>query len=361
MHPEQPADRGPSASRGPLLTDHKGPTARDVARLAGVSASTVSRVLNDSGTTLISPSTYERVRAAAAELGYSPHPLARALRGKHTQLIGLIAREIEDPFFAHFISTLSTQARALGYQIVLGHAQSDPSQALQMTAVLDARHCDGVLLLGDLRDDGAATEEILRQRRAVLALCRGQSPGPIPTINTDNRHGMRLLLDHLFTLGHRRLAFINGGWLGDIHERREAFLEYSQLYGLEVTPDDIRTDSNDLDGGYRALVELMQAPRRPTAVLASDDVMALGALKAALDLGLRVPADISITGFDDIEMTRFTSPALTTVRQPVEAMSRQALAWLMRLIQGELPSEAEQAATVPPALVIRQSTGPAPR
>jgi DNA-binding LacI/PurR family transcriptional regulator len=339
---------------------HKGPTARDVARLAGVSQSTVSRVLNDSGTNLISPSTYQRVRDATARLGYSPHPLARALRGKNTQLIGLIVREIEDPFFAKFIANLSTQARELGYQIVLGLAHSDPSQALQMTAVLDTRHCDGVLLLGDLREDSAATEEILKGNPAVVALCRGRSAVSVPTVNSDNRAGMALLLEHLYALEHRRMAFVSGGWLGDIRERQEAYHAFVLSHRLANVTDFSQTDTNDLDGGHRAMRRLLALPVRPTAVLAADDVMAIGVLKAAAEAGLRVPQDLSVTGFDDIEMTRFTNPTLTTVRQPVEAMSRRALEWIVRLIDGETIPDGEEVERIKPELVVRQSTGAAP-
>ena len=341
-------------------TRPKGPTARDVARLARVSQSTVSRVLNDSENHLISVSTSERVRAAATELGYSPHPLARALRGKHTQLIGLIVREIEDPFFAKFISNLSIQARERGYQIVLGHAHSDPSQALQMTAILETRHCDGVLLLGDLRDDGAATDQILKNNHAVIALCRGHSRAPVPTINSDNRAGMALLLEHLYALGHRRMAFVSGGWLGDIRERQEAYQSFVHCRGLETRAEYVQTDINESAGGYRSMRRLLALPTPPTAVIAADDLMAIGVLKAAADAGLHVPQDISVTGFDDIEMAQFTTPALTTVRQPIEAMSRQALEWLVRLINDEAISEAEAFTMVQPELIVRQSSGAVP-
>jgi DNA-binding LacI/PurR family transcriptional regulator len=339
----------------------KVPTARDVALLAGVSQSTVSRVLNDSETRLISDSTSQRVRAAALELGYSPHPLARALRGKHTHLIGLIVREIEDPFFARFISHLSIEARELGYQIVLGHAHSDPKQALQMTAVLETRHCDGVLLLGDLRDDVPATNKILKENRVVVALCRGQTPASVPTINSDNRTGMALLLEHLYALGHRRIAFVSGGWLGDIRDRQQAYLAFQQLRGLPVVPEYSQTDSNDLEGGHRAMRRLLAIPVRPTAVMAADDVMAIGVLKAIADAGLRIPQDISVTGFDGIEMSQFTTPALTTVRQPVETMSRQALQLLMRLINNETIPDRDAINLVQPELVVRQSSGAVPQ
>jgi LacI family transcriptional regulator len=335
-------------------------TAKDVAVLAGVSQSTVSRVLNNKTSQLISEETAQRVREAAAQLGYSPNPIARALRGKRTNLLGLVVREIADPFFAKFIEVLSAQARDENYHVVLSHAHSDPGEALHMASVLDGRQCDGVLLLGDLRDDRAVLQTMLRHNRAIVALCRGSQFVSVPTVNCDNRGGMRLLLDLLYELGHRRLAFIDGGWLGDIRERREAFLDYLSERNLTLSPEWIQAEVNDSDGGYRVMRALLNLSPRPTAVAASDDVMAIGALKAAADAGLRVPADISIVGFDDIEMVRFVSPSLTTVRQPIEEMCRRAIQLLLDMIDGQVIPDDEMLVQTPPELIVRESTGPVP-
>jgi LacI family transcriptional regulator len=194
-------------------------TAKDVARLAGVSQSTVSRILSGDSSPFFSEKTRRRVLKVAADLNYSPNPLARALRGKQTQLIGLIMRGINDPFMASLVSEISMQARSLGYQVVLGHAQSDPDEVLQISNVLDTRHIDGVIILGDFKEDQAAIREILEGRRAVVAICRGDARAKAITINSDNQAGMQSLLDHLINLGHRRLAFIDGGWAGDLKER----------------------------------------------------------------------------------------------------------------------------------------------
>ena len=162
-----------------------GVTARDVAELVGVSPSTISRVLNNNASTLISETTRQRVLAAAEQLGYTPDPIARALRGKKSNLLGLIVREIADPFFARFISELSVQARARSYHLVLGHAQSDPEEALTMTDVLDTRHTDGVIVLGDLKNDEATLQEMLVGKHAVVAVCRGPHlPRFIPSLLT---------------------------------------------------------------------------------------------------------------------------------------------------------------------------------
>jgi DNA-binding LacI/PurR family transcriptional regulator len=333
-------------------------TSRDVAELVGVSPSTVSRVLNNNRSDMIGAETRQRVLQAAAQLGYTPDPIARALRGKKSHLLGLIVREIADPFFARFISELSAQARDLNYHLVLGHAHSDPNEALTMTNALDTRHTDGVIVLGDLKDDEAALREMLEGKHAVVGVCRGPSPASLYTVNTDNYAGAYGLLDHLYDLGHRRFGFIDGGWLGDIRERREAFLSYIDERNLPLLPGWIQAQSNDAEGGYRAMQALIGLPERPTAVFAADDIMAVGALKAVADAGLRVPDDFSIVGFDDIELARFFCPSLTTMRQPIDAMSQRVLSLMLELI-GESQARREKTLIqIPPVLVARQSTGP---
>ncbi|HLE16378.1 MAG TPA: LacI family DNA-binding transcriptional regulator [Anaerolineales bacterium] len=335
------------------------PTARDVAGLAGVSQSTVSRILSGDTSEFFSEKTRKRVLKVAAELGYSPNPIARALRGKHTHLIGLIIRNISDPFFAELVSEISIQARELGYQMVLGHAQSEPDQVLRMSHVLDTRHTDGVIILGDLEDDKRAIQDILDGNRALVTMCRGQAQPGILTVNVDNHAGMQDLLEHVRDLGHSRLAFIQGGGMGDFQVRRKEFIQFLDDNEFDFDPAWLINETDDCSGGYCAMQQLLGQPHRPTAVIAADDLIAMGALAAALEAGVRVPEEISITGFDGIEMTRYMTPALTTVRQPIDAMSRIALARLLDLIGGGSVGD-QNLILVRPELVVRHSTGPVP-
>ena len=337
----------------------KGVTAQHVGKLAGVSQSTVSRVLSGHQNGMISEETRQRVIEVAASLGYSPNPIASALRGKRTYLLGLIIREIADPFFAGLIATLSTQARTMGYHIVLGHAHSDPEEALEMSSVLETRHCDGVILLGDLKDDENFIQKMLTGNLPIVALCRGIPAAQIPTVDCNNFLGMKLLIDHLVSLGHYRLAFINAGWLGDICERLTAFKKITSELGIQIPEEYIQSEPNDSEGGYRAMQRLLACSPTPTAVCASDDVMALGALKALQDAGKQVPGDISLAGFDDIDLARFVTPRLTTMRQPIEEMSSQALDFLMNLIAHKNLDIVSTYIQSTPELIIRESTGPA--
>lgn len=333
-------------------------TLKDVAAIVGVSPSTVSRVLNGSDSDLISDRTREAVLKVAQELGYTPNPIASALRGHKSYLLGLIVREIDDPFFSSLIADLSAQARELNYNIVLGHAESDPQTALEVSNVLDTRHTDGVFVLGDLHDDESALQEILQGNRAVVALCRGPSPASLFAVNVDNIAGTELVLKHLWDFGHRRIGFIDGGWLGDIRERRGAYQQFLRRHGITIGRDWIQTESTSAEGGYRAMQRLIDLPEPPTAVFASDDVMAIGALKCIADSGLRVPDDFSIVGFDDIELARFFCPALTTVQQPIQALNQQALSLMLSLIDGEEVDDLDPVVRIPPKLIVRQSTGP---
>jgi DNA-binding LacI/PurR family transcriptional regulator len=333
---------------------------QDIARAAGVSQSTVSRVLNDAETSVpIAAETRERVREVAERLGYRPNPLARGLRGARTMLLGVIVREITDPFFSMAIEAISGEALTRGYNVVLGSAHSKADEAIALRAVLETRHCDAILLLGDMRDEPKFLDDLRATQTPVIALWHGTELEGVPTVNIDNRAGIVAALDHLIDLGHEHIAFIGGRPLGDIRERRTAFIDHLTYRGHEVSDALVQNVTNDPAGGDGALRRLMELPRPPTAVVCSTDHLATGVLHAASDLGLAVPSELSVVGFDDIPMASFTIPSLTTVGMPIGEMSSVAA----RLAMDELSEEesAELLAYVAvPTLVIRDSTGVAP-
>ncbi len=200
---------------------------RDIAAAANVSQSTVSRVLNNAPTRVpIAEETRERVTLAARKLGYRPNPLARGLRGAPTMLLGAVVRDITDPFFAGAIEALSIEAMARGYNVVLGHAQGRTDQALALTAVLETRHCDAIVLLGDMQDQPRLLADLRTSLVPVVALWQGSSLLEVPTVDVDNVAGVRDGLEHLVELGHRRIAFVSGRHLGDIREREAAFIGF---------------------------------------------------------------------------------------------------------------------------------------
>jgi DNA-binding LacI/PurR family transcriptional regulator len=340
--------------------DRGTPTMMDVARATGVSQSTVSRVLSGATTTIpIAPETRERVLRAARSLGYRPNPLARGLRGARTGLLGVIVREITDPFFASAVEAVSIEAAQRGLNVVLGHAHGRADEALALWGVLEARHCDAILLLGDMRDQLQLIEDLHDTRVPVVALWHGSRAAGLPTVTVDNRAGIDLVLDHVRGLGHRRIGFIGGRRLGDIREREEAFRTHVTSHGLDIPDELVVSAANEFDGGAAALDALLARPNPPTAVVAATDVLAVGALRRAWDRGLVVPRDLTVTGFDDIPFASVSMPSLTTLRMPVRAMVAEAMGMAI-----DVPAT-DGSAIVPhsilrPELVIRGSSGGVP-
>jgi DNA-binding LacI/PurR family transcriptional regulator len=328
---------------------------RDIARVAGVSQSTVSRILN--GVPLLVPvaeQTRERVLAAANELGYRPNPLARALRGARTMLLGVVVRDITDPFFAAAIEALSQSARSHGYGLVLGNAQGRAAEAVALAAVLESRQCDALVLLGDVSDQPRLATDLRDSHIPVVALWQGSARHDLPSVNVDNERGIQLAVEHLAGLGHRRIAFVAGRRLGDIRERELAFRRYSGKLGLDVPERYLRHGPNSAAGGASALKALVRKAPAPTAVVTSTDVLAFGVLHAAHQLGLNVPDDLSVVGFDDIPLAAHAVPALTTVRMPTAEMVAAAV----EIAIADNPDGPSPAAKpFVPELIVRQSTG----
>jgi DNA-binding LacI/PurR family transcriptional regulator len=331
---------------------------RDIGRLAGVSQSTVSRVLNDAPTRVpIAPETRRRVTLAARELGFRPNPLARGLRGAQTMLIGAVVRDITDPFFAGAIEALSVEARARGYNVVLGHAHSRVDEALALTAVLETRHCDAIVLLGDVQEQPRLLADLKNSFVPVVALWQGSSPLEVPTIDVDNRAGIFAALEHLVELGHRRIAFVSGRPLGDIRERRAAFDAFVRERSERLPEGYVQEVVNTSAGGQHAVERLVALPQPPTAILASTDTLAVGVLHGAHALGRVVPDDLSVVGFDDILLASHTVPALTTVRMPTAEIVAEGLDIAIALARREVTQE-PTIKVIPPSLVVRRSTGP---
>jgi DNA-binding LacI/PurR family transcriptional regulator len=333
------------------------PTMRDIAEATGVSQSTVSRVLSGTPTAVpIAQDTRQRVVETARRLGYRPNPLARGLRGAPTMLLGVIVRDVTDPFFAGAIEAASLEANRRGYNVVLGHAHRSADEAAALWGILEARHCDAILFLGDLRDRPELIEDLQNTSIPVVALWHGSRESGIPTVSVDNRLGISAVVDHLVAQGHRRIAFAGPQRLGDITEREEAYRAAVHGHGLAETAGYDLDTTNDYAGGVAALDRLMELPEPPTAIVAPTDVIAIGMLHAAQRRGLDVPADVSVSGFDDIPVAAVSVPALTTVRMPTGAMIEAAI----ELAIGTDEMEDDLHPVLPPELVVRASTGPAP-
>jgi DNA-binding LacI/PurR family transcriptional regulator len=335
----------------------------DVAAAAGVSQSTVSRVLNDAPARIdVSEKTRQRVLEVARDLGYDPHPIARALRGAPTMQLGAIVRDITDPFFGGAIEALSFAAKEEGYSVVLGHARAKADDALALRAVLEARQCDAIVLLGDFRDERRLVEDLRNANTPVVGLWYGSGPGrSFPTVGVDNRAGTLAALEHLRELGHRRIAFVGAESLGDMQERRAAYSDFLAKAGIDVPGGYTCLVSNTIAGGVQAFSDLSAQIHPPTAVMAATDTLAIAINHAAHERGVAVPERLSIVGFDDIPLAVAMVPSLTTVRMPINEIMVAGV----RLAVGAdrwRPDDGNDAPSVvfQPKLIVRASTAAAP-
>jgi DNA-binding LacI/PurR family transcriptional regulator len=258
---------------------------------------------------------------------------------------------------------VSNVAKEEGYDLVLGNAKSDPEKALALRdRMLDPRYCDGLLLCGDLREspeDQTFLDKMGRDHRLV-SVSRGSTHlvRSTPAVGIDNHKGTILALDYLAQLGHCRVACLDVGRVGDLWERLESYRAFMRGRTGGVPEQYIQTTENDCLGGYRATQRLLSLAVPPTAIFAMDDMMAIGALGAAADMGWVVPEDVSIVGFDDIQVSAFVRPALTTVRQPIETLGRRAVELLLAMIRGEADWDAFPRILLEPELVVRDSCRP---
>ena len=345
----------PTSKRGPGSTA----TMRDIAAVARVSQSTVSRVLSGAPTSVpIAPETRERVLRASRELGYRPNPLARGLRGASTNLIGAVVRDFSDPFFAGAIEALVLESMAHGYNVVLGHAHGGLDEAVALTSVLETRHTDAIVLLGDMQVQPRLLADLRSSSVPVVGLWQGTSPLEFPTADTDDRAGIQAGLEHLESLGHRRIAFLSADLPVEYRVREDAYVDFmgDRFGGI---PSGYRERCpNTLAGGDAALRRLLELPEPPTAVATSTDLAAVGALHAAHSLGADVPHRLSVVGYDDILIASHTVPALTTLRMPIAEIVSHAVALAVALARQPEAPRRPSLEVFKPTLIVRDSTAP---
>jgi LacI family transcriptional regulator len=327
-------------------------TIRDVAREAGVSVATVSRVINSKG--IVSPTTAERVREAVRRLAYVPHGGARSLTTRQTRIVGVVLPDTHGEFFSELIRGIDRVARTDGYHVLVSGSHSDLDET---EAVLQALHgrVDGLILMMPGPGCGRLLGSVPRRCPTVLLNDAGRSHAH-DSLRVDNRTGSRLAIDHLVERGHRRIALIGGPEDNlDALERREGYRQALAAHGIE--PD----RRLELDGaftersGFAAGTALARFDPRPTAVFAANDAMAVGCLAALRQAEVEVPAEVAVVGFDDIPIARYVKPALTTVRAPIAEVGSRAMARLLEVVRDHRPAGGLHE-VVTPTLVIREST-----
>jgi LacI family transcriptional regulator len=343
-----------------------------VAAEAGVSASTVSHVLNGrAATARISQATSERVRNAARRLGYTPNHAARSLRRQRTGIIAVLAWRLSSPFFADIATGVRNVAQQHGCQVgVIDAGATDREVEIRALASLRTGICDGVIVAtGTHSRRGPATEALLElvESGIPVSLVADRSPDPaVPAIDVDHAHGGYLATKHLLDLGHRRIAHLT---FADAPLERDApgsqalrYRGYRQAFGelgLEPDPSWLFRGPREIEGGRTMLYDLLgrfpDHDTRPTAIAAFNDRTAIGVLRGCYEAGVRVPEDVALIGFHDIPTARYTTPALTTIGHPLIELGEMAADSLFTLIDGG--DVAERDRTVPVSLVVRESCG----
>jgi DNA-binding LacI/PurR family transcriptional regulator len=314
------------------------PTLEEVAALAGVSRATVSRVVN--GSPKVSPAVRAQVERAVAKLGYVPNRAARSLVTRRADSVALVVSEphtrfLSEPFFAGTVRGVSAALADTGVQLLLLIAHDLPDRG-RLERYVVGGHVDGVLL-ASLHGDDPLPGTLERAGVPAVLVGRPAGTGPASYVDADNRGGARQAVDHLVRRGRRRIATIAGPQdMGVGQDRLDGWRDGLRAAGLAADDDPVEAGDFTEEGGAAAMARLLARPGRPVdAVFAASDLMAAGALRALRAAGRRVPDDVAVVGFEDSAVARYAQPPLTTVRQPIEEMGRQATRLLLDKVAGE--------------------------
>ncbi len=341
-------------SRNPEPASGGNATIKEVARLARVSVATVSRVLNDKGP--VRDETRQRILEVVRSLSYVPHGAARSLTTNQTDTLGVLLPDIYGEFFSELIRGIDSAARRRGYHLLVSGSHEDREEVQAVLRTLRGR-VDGLILMTPSTDMLEALRSVPSESLPTVLLNCPSTSLPFDSLNVDNRGGARAMVQHLFGLGHRRIAFIQGPL--DNHEARERLSGYRdavRALGAELDPAlEIRGDFSE-EAGCRAGEKILEIRPRPTAVFAANDAMAIGCLYALREAGIAVPGELALAGFDDIPIARYMSPALTSVGVPIAELGALAMERLLDAMRqkGSRPPRHEN---LPPALVVRGSCG----
>jgi LacI family transcriptional regulator len=324
---------------------------KEVAKRAKVSTATVSRTINEPSK--VHPDTAEKVRQAIQELNFYPNTHARTLVSGRSRMMGLIISDITNPFFPELVKSFEDHAVERGLEVIIGNTDYNPKRMAACMRRMVERKVDGVAIMTS-ETDPELLSELTKRNIPIAVMDVGTEGAHSASVNIDYASGIREAFEHLYSLNHRRIGFISGPLhLHSARVRRDAFIAAMNARGLEGDPGLIETGNHKTEGGGAAMQNLLKLSPRPTAVMTSNDLTAIGALHAIDDAGLRVPDDISITGFDDISFAHLTQPPLTTVSISRTQLAITVLGVLEKLLENQAqPSEH----TVPTHLVVRKST-----
>ncbi len=331
---------------------------REIAKRAKVSTATVSRAINRVPT--VDPQLAKRVWKVVDQLGYYPNRQARALVSGRTRIFGLIVSEIINPFFPEIVQSFEDMAVQHNYELLLTSTVHNPKRMEIAVRRMIEHRVDGVAVLTFGMEDSLLEDLRFRKVPLVFVDVGSNLPG-VSSIRVQYQHGIQQAVQHLAALRHTRIAFVTGPLhLKSALARKTAFEESAQEIGLQIPPEFIVVGDHTMEGGMKALAELVRLPDRPTAVMCSNDMTAIGVLREAYDCGIRVPQDLSVVGFDDIRLAHFTTPPLTTVEMSQVELSKLAFKALIHQVESDPGTPANREYLLMTNLVQRRSTGLAP-
>jgi len=333
-------------------------TRDEIAAAAGVSAATVSYVVNN-GPRPVSPRTRSKVLHAIDSLGYKPNAIARNLRMHRSTTIGLIIPDINNPYFAQVARGVEQMASENGLTTVLCHSSYSVEGELRYVDVLQSERAAGVIWF-PATNSPEPGKRMTEFGMPLVILDRSVPGVPAPAVVANNFLGGLLATGHLIELGHRTIGYIARSTdLSHSSERLRGYQAALANFGIERDDSLIVRGGFKLEDGYQAAKQLLEGPHRPSGIFAYNDFMALAALRAAYELGIHVPGDLSVVGFDDIPEAAFACPSLTTIAQAKHEMGRQGVAFLLEIIN-QNPPGTSRSESLPVELVVRESTGPVP-
>jgi DNA-binding LacI/PurR family transcriptional regulator len=328
-------------------------TIKDIARLARVSHSTVSRALH--GSEQVSTATAARIRKIAEDAGYRASAAARSLVSGRSNTIGVVVTNIADPFVAGVVSGIEDLAEQHGYSVFLANSNAEPEREVRVVRSFEERRVDGIIVTSSRV--GALYVPVLERLHVPVVLLNNQHPSEFAhSVLIDNVGASLQATRHLISLGHKRIGYIGDrfGHQSDT-ERCGGYRRALEEAWLDFRTELVVHGDGKPEGGSEAMAQLLALPRRPTAVFCYNDMSALGAMRRIRACGLTIPGDVSVAGFDDLYISEFLDPPLTTVRQPMRQMGRMAMETLLHIFDGP---QATHNLRVDGQLIVRQSTAP---
>ena len=330
-------------------------TLRDVAAAAGVHPATASRALNEQTRSLVNDDTAQRVLDTAAALGYQPNPLARGLKTSRSYTVGVVVPDLRNPLFPPIARGIEERLEPAGYTSLIANTDNDPERERLSFAAMRARQVDG-LITATARNEDPLLHELAANGRPIVLVNRTTADGLLPSVVPDDRDGVRQAVEHVASLGHRRIAYLAGPFaLSTGVHRHEGFVQAMEALGLE--PDLVANGERYTEEeGARLCRGLLEDGRAFTAVLAGNDLMALGCIDALREAGIDCPGDVSVVGFNDMDFSARFSPPLTTVRVAHHRLGVEAAGLLLeRLADSSAPP---RHVVLPVTIVPRGSTAP---